>query len=181
MLVAAVAGTGWSYYVTMGSVLMVLAFSANTGFADFPRLCKEIARSGFLPAWFAFRGRRLVYSHGIIVVAILSAILLIVFHGITDRLIPLFAVGAFLAFTLSQAGMVAHWLKAAGRMTTWNMIVNGWGAVGTGITLAVVLVAKFAAGAWVSVLIIAGLLVMMMSVGRKRAANGSRSLKSPGA
>jgi len=168
MLVAAVAGTGWFYYVTIGSVLMVLAFSANTGFADFPRLCKVIAQNGFLPAWIAFRGRRLVYSHGIIVLAILSAILLIVFHGITDRLIPLFAVGAFLAFTLSQAGMVAHWLKATGRMTTWGMIVNAWGAVGTGITLAVVLVAKFTAGAWVSVLIVASLLAMMMSVGRRR-------------
>ena len=111
-LVAAVVGTGVFYYVTIGSVLSVLALSANTGFADFPRLCRVIAQDGFLPSGFAHRGRRLVYSQGIIVLAVLSGGLLIVFGGITDHLIPLFAVGAFLAFTLSQAGMVAHWRKA---------------------------------------------------------------------
>ena len=93
----------------------VLALSANTGFADFPRLCRVIAVDGFLPNGFAHRGRRLVYSPGILVLAALSAGLLIVFGGITDHLIPLFAVGAFLAFTLSQAGMVAHWRNSAGR------------------------------------------------------------------
>ena len=92
----------------------MLALSANTGFADFPRLCRVIAQDGFLPNGFAHRGRRLVYSHGILVLAVLSAALLIVFGGITDHLIPLFAVGAFLAFTLSQAGMVEHWRKVGG-------------------------------------------------------------------
>ena len=102
------------YYVTIGSVLSVLALSANTGFADFPRLCRVIAQDGFLPSGFAHRGRRLVYSQGILVLAVLSAGLLIGFGGITDHLIPLFAVGAFLAFTLSQAGMVEHWRRVGG-------------------------------------------------------------------
>ena len=105
---------GVFYYITIGSVLSVLALSANTGFADFPRLCRVIASDGFLPSGFAHRGRRLVYSQGIIVLAVLSAGLLIAFGGITDHLIPLFAVGAFLAFTLSQAGMVVHWRRLGG-------------------------------------------------------------------
>jgi amino acid transporter len=84
-------------------------------FADFPRVCRFVAEDGFLPYSFATRGRRLVYSEGIWVLAILAATLFIVFNGVTDKLIPLFAVGAFLAFTLSQAGMVVHWLKSGGR------------------------------------------------------------------
>src|SRR3954452_22582950 len=92
-LVAAVVGRGVFYYITIGSVLSVLALSANTGFADFPRLCRVIAQDGFLPSGFAHRGHRLVYSRGILVLAFLSGILLIVFRGITDSLIPLFAVG----------------------------------------------------------------------------------------
>ena len=104
MLVAAVAGRGWFYYVTIGSILVILSLSANTAFADFPRLCRAVAQNNFLPHSFGFRGRRLVYTEGIVVLAILSGILLLVFGGVTDRLIPLFAIGAFLAFTLSQAG-----------------------------------------------------------------------------
>ena len=94
--------------MTIAAILSVLALSANTGFADFPRLCRVIAQDGYLPRTFASRGRRLVYSHGIYVLTALTALLLIIFGGITDRLIPLFAIGAFLAFTLSQAGMVFH-------------------------------------------------------------------------
>ena len=99
-LVSAVIGRGFCYYVTIGSVLTVLALSANTSFADFPRLCHLIAEDDFLPHAFAHKGRRLVYSLGITILAGFSALLLILFGGITDRLIPLFAVGAFLAFTL---------------------------------------------------------------------------------
>ena len=142
----------------------VLALSANTGFADFPRLCRVIAQDGFLPNGFAHRGRRLVYSQGILVLAVLSAGLLIVFGGITDRLIPLFAVGAFLAFTLSQAGMVAHWRRVGGEHARKSMAINGAGAVCTAVTLAVVLVSKFAEGAWVMVLLIPALLVLFHSV-----------------
>jgi amino acid transporter len=164
MLTGAVVGRGWFYYVTIGAVLSVLALSANTGFADFPRLCRVIAMDGFLPNGFAHRGRRLVYSHGILVLAALAAALLICFGGITDNLIPLFAVGAFLAFTLSQAGMVAHWRKVGGPHARRSMLINGLGAVCTAVTLGVVLVAKFSEGAWVMLLLIPALLVLFVSV-----------------
>ena len=114
-LVAAVAGRGAVYYVTMGSVLFVLCLSANTSFAGFPRLCQMVAHDGFLPHIFGQLGRRLVYSAGILILSALSGVLLVIFGGITDRLIPLFAVGAFAAFTLSQAGMVRHWLSHLGK------------------------------------------------------------------
>ena len=164
-LVAAVAGKGAFYYVAIGSVLLVLALSANTAFADFPRLCRAVAQDGYLPYPFSSRGRRLVYSEGIYVLTGLCALLLILFGGVTDRLIPLFAVGAFLAFTLSQAGMVAHW-KRAGRRSWRSVLVNGLGAAATAVTVVVVTVAKFTEGAWVTVLLIPTLIVLMVSVRR---------------
>jgi hypothetical protein len=163
-LVAAVIGEGVFYYVTIGSVLAVLALSANTGFADFPRLCRVIAQDGFLPNAFAHRGRRLVYSHGILVLAFLSGALLIIFGGITDHLIPLFAVGAFLAFTLSQAGMVVHWYRAGGEHATRSMLINGLGTVCTALALAIVLVSKFLEGAWIVILLIPTLLAAFAGV-----------------
>ena len=166
LLVSAVAGRGWFYYLTIGSVLLILSLSANTAFADFPRLCKAVAQGGFLPHSFGYRGRRLVYSQGILVLAGLSGLLLIIFRGVTDNLIPLFAIGAFLAFSLSQAGMVAHWKRTGGPRALRSMIVNGLGAVVTTITLLVVLVAKFTAGAWVSTLLIAGMMAAMLWVRR---------------
>ena len=166
MLVAAVAGRGWFYYVTIGSVLVILSLSANTAFADFPRLCRAVAQNSFLPHSFAFRGRRLVYTEGIIVLALLTAALLTLFGGVTDRLIPLYAIGAFLAFTLSQAGMVAHWKRVKGKGAAHSMFVNGLGAFVTGITTLVVLVAKFIEGAWVSALLILAMLAAMMWVRR---------------
>ena len=107
-LIGAVAGKGTFYYVAIASVLLVLSLSANTAFADFPRLCHAVAHNGYLPKAFATRGRRLVYSYGIYALTFVAGALLVVFKGVTDRLIPLYAIGAFLAFTLSQAGMVAH-------------------------------------------------------------------------
>jgi len=166
MLVAAVAGRGVFYYFTVISVLVILSLSANTAFADFPRLCKAVAHDGFLPHSFGFRGRRLVFSQGIYVLAVLTAVLLIMFGGVTDRLIPLFAIGAFLAFTLSQAGMVAHWRRVRGPGSIRSMLINGLGAVTTGITLVVVLVAKFTSGAWVSALLIGLIMSAMMWVRR---------------
>jgi amino acid transporter len=166
MLLAAVGGRGVFYYVSIASILLVLALSANTAFADFPRLCRAVAQNGFLPHSFTIRGRRLVYSQGIYVVAVLSGLLLILFGGVTDRLIPLFAVGAFLAFTLSQAGMVAHWRRVGGPGAMHSMIVNGLGALATGITVIVVLVAKFTEGAWVIVVLIPALLLVMGTVRR---------------
>jgi amino acid transporter len=166
MMVQAIVGRNWFYYFTIGSVLLILSLSANTAFADFPRLCKAVAQDGFLPHAFGFRGRRLVYSEGIVVLAVLSGILLILFRGVTDRLIPLFAIGAFLAFTLSQAGMVAHWRRVRGPGAGRSMLINGLGAVATCVTLLVVLVAKFTSGAWISALLIAGMMATMLWVHR---------------
>jgi amino acid transporter len=166
MLIGAVAGKGLFYYVSIGSILTVLALSANTAFADFPRLCRAIAQNNYLPHSFATRSRRLVYSYGIYSLAVLAGVLLILFRGITDRLIPLFAVGAFLAFTLSPAGRVGHWRRVGGRGATRSIIVNGLGAAATGVTVLVVLVAKFVEGAWLTVLLIPGLLLIMGAVRR---------------
>jgi amino acid transporter len=154
MLIAAVFGKGVFYYVSIGSILLVLSLSANTAFADFPRLCRAISQNNYLPHGFAQRGRRLVYTQGIVVLAILAGVLLFLFGGVTDRLIPLYAVGAFLAFTLSQAGMVRHWWKARGPHWVKFAMVNGLGAFVTGITVVVVLVAKFVDGAWLTLLFI---------------------------
>ena len=165
LLVSAVFGRGWFYYVTMGSVLLALALSANTAFADFPRLTRAIATNDYLPHVFILRGRRLLFSHGIYALTGFTAVILILFRGVTDRLIPLYAIGAFLAFTLSQAGMVMHWKKdEAHPGRTWHMFVNGFGAVATGLTLVVVVIAKFAAGAWVTVLLVPSLIWVMHSV-----------------
>jgi amino acid transporter len=165
-LVGAVAGKGVFYYVTIGSILLVLALSANTAFADFPRLCRTIAHDDYLPHSLSTRGRRLVYSEGIYALGFFAALLLIIFGGVTDRLIPLFAVGAFLAFTLSQFGMVVHWKKQKGSAAWHSMLINGLGATATAITVIVVLVAKFVEGAWITLLLIPGLLVLMAGVRR---------------
>lgn len=166
MLVAAVAGKGVFYYVTIAGILLVLCLSANTAFADLPRLCRIIALDGYLPRSFSNRGRRLVFSEGIYFLAVLTAILLTIFGGVTDRLIPLYAVGAFLAFTLSQTGMVFHWKRLGGAHAARYMFVNGFGALVTGITVLVVLVAKFVEGAWITVLLIPALLLLMYAVRR---------------
>ena len=161
-LTAAAVGRGAFYYVTMGSIVAVLALSANTSFADFPRLCRVLALDRFLPDTFATRGRRLVFSYGVIVLSLLSAALLVAFGGVTDRLIPLFAIGAFLAFTLSQAGMVQHWRRVGGPAKHHSLWINAVGAVATGITLVVVVVSKFVEGAWLAVLVIP-LVVLLFS------------------
>jgi amino acid transporter len=164
MLTRAVMGHGWFYYVTIGSVLLVLALSANTAFADFPRLTRAIALDDYMPHVFMLRGRRLLYSWGIYVLVALTAVLLIAFGGVTDRLIPLYAIGAFMAFTLSQAGMVMHW-KRQGKAPL-RMFVNGLGAAATGITAIVVLVAKFVEGAWITALLIVLMILLMRAVKR---------------
>jgi amino acid transporter len=166
MLTSAVFGQGFFYYLTMAAILLVLSLSANTAFADFPRLCRAIAQNNYLPHAFRYRGRRLVYSYGIVTLAVLTAVLLILFDGITDRLIPLYAVGAFLAFTLSQAGMVVHWLKKRGPHWRKSAFINGLGAFVTGVTVCVVLVAKFVEGAWITLLFIPLLVVLFGLVRR---------------
>jgi amino acid transporter len=165
-LLAAITGRGVFYYVTIASILLVLALSANTGFADFPRLCHNIARDRYLPFAFTLRGRRLVYSGGVYVLAAFAALLLIAFGGVTDRLIPLFAIGAFLAFTLSQTGMVIHWLRKRGRGWQFSLAVNAVGAVATGITVCVVLATKFTSGAWITAIVIPSIILMMLAVNR---------------
>jgi amino acid transporter len=154
LLTGAVFGKGLFYYLTMGSILVVLSLSANTAFADFPRLCRAIAQNNYLPHVFGYRGRRLVYTYGIVILAALCGGVLILFGGVTDRLIPLYAVGAFLAFTLSQAGMVMHWWRRRGAHWLKSTLVNGLGALVTGVTTCVVLVAKFVEGAWITLLFI---------------------------
>jgi amino acid transporter len=166
LLVAAVFGRGVFYYFAVGSVLVVLALSANTSFADFPRLCRLIAENDYLPHSFANVGRRLVYTNGIGVLATLAAVLLVIFDGITDRLIPLFAVGAFGAFTLSQAGMVMHWRRVGGRGSRTSLAVNGVGAIATAIALVVILTAKFTEGAWITLILIPSSLMIFFIVHR---------------
>lgn len=153
-LIAAIVGRNFVYYFTIACILAVLALSANTGFSGFPRLCHLMADDGFLPRLFGLRGRRLVYSTGIIVLGVVSGLILAAFGGVTDRLIPLFAVGAFLAFTLSQAGMVRHWMRVKQHRATTHQVVNGVGAVSTGIALVIVASAKFVDGAWITVMLI---------------------------
>ena len=178
LLIEAIAGRGLFYYLAMGSILLVLIFSANTAFADFPRVCRVIANDYFLPSSFANRGRRLVYSEGIVVLSIMTALLLVFFGGVTDRLIPLYAVGAFLAFTLSQAGMVAHWKRSREKRSSGSIFINGLGAIATGGTLLVVAVAKFAEGAWITVVAIPVLLWLMYSV-RRHYVRVRRQISSP--
>ncbi len=165
--VAAVFGRGWFYFLTMGGVLAALSFSANTAFADFPRMARAIAGQDYLPHVFLLKGRRLLFSHGIYALTGFTALILIIFNGVTDRLIPLYAIGAFLAFTLSQAGMVKHWHKTMDAPHRHlKMFVNGLGAVATGITLCVVLFSKFLAGAWVTAILVPFLIAIMMMVKR---------------
>ena len=176
-LIGAVVGRGWFYYITIAGILAVLCLSANTSFVDFPRLCHLIAKDDFLPSYFAAIDRRLVYSTGVLFLAVAAGLLLIGFSGITDDLIPLFAVGAFLAFTLSQAGMVIHWrkrlkdssLRGSGESASVIQLrqwVNGVGASATGAALAIILAAKFTEGAWITILAIPILLALFKTVHR---------------
>jgi hypothetical protein len=163
-LAGAIVGRGPIYFVAIGSLLAVLCLSANTSFVDFPRLCRLVAQDAYLPRAFAIPGRRLVYSVGITWLAIAAGSLLTAFGGITDRLIPLFAVGAFTAFTLSQLGMAAHWRRQQGNRT--RLMINGMGAVATGCALAVILAAKFIEGAWITVLVVPCVLALLKAIKR---------------
>ncbi|MGO8671898.1 MAG: APC family permease [Capsulimonadaceae bacterium] len=180
LLLQAIVGRGVFYYVTIASVLTVLVLSANTSYAGFPRLCRLVAMDDCLPHSFTLLGRRLVYSVGIAFLTGVSGFLLIVFGGITDNLIPLFAVGAFLAFTLSQAGMVMHWRKQPQTAQTRGaLLVNGLGAIATAAALVVILVAKFTAGAWITVAILPLLLATFAAVKRHYTAIGLEIAEAP--
>jgi amino acid transporter len=166
LIVMAVFGRGWFYHLTMWSVFLALALSANTAFAGFPRLARTIALNDYLPHVFTVRGRRLLFSHGIYALTGFTFVILVMFGGVTDRLISLYAIGAFLAFTLSQAGMVQHWRKvdAGTKGRRWKMAINAIGTVATGITTVVVLITKFEAGAWVVALLVPALILIMVGV-----------------
>ena len=174
-LTGALVGRGPFYYVAMGSVLSVLCFSANTSFVGFPRLCKLVAEDGFLPAPFHVADRRLVFSVSIGFLTLTAGGLLIAFRGITDRLIPLFAIGAFLTFTMSQIGMVAHWRKQAARKQAGGkqkggvqgrLAINALGAATTVIALAVIVAAKFIDGAWIVILAIPSTMALLWAIRR---------------
>ncbi len=177
-LVGAVWGRDWVYFVTIGSVLAVLCLSANTSFVGFPRLCRQVAHDGYLPKSFAVAGRRLVYTVGVLFLTTGAGGLLAAFDGITDRLIPLFAVGAFLSFTLSQAGMAEHWRKQgrshADQARLW---INGLGALATGAALAIILLAKFTEGAWLTIIVIP-LTLLLLKLIRHYYVNLDRQLLS---
>lgn len=153
-LVRHVLGSGIGYYIVQISTLLVLAVAANTSFAGFPRMASVLAKDGYLPNQFAHLGDRLVYSNGMFLLAGLSALLIVVFGGDSHALIPLFAVGVFIAFTLSQAGMVVHWARQQGRHWLAKAAANGLGALVTAITVVVVGVSKFIEGAWIVILLL---------------------------
>ncbi len=165
-LAGAIAGRGAVYDIAMASLLAVLCLSANTSFVGFPRLCRIVAADGFLPRAFAVADRRLVFSAGVAVLAAIAGALLAAFGGITDRLIPLFAVGAFGTFTLSQAGMVVHWRRAGARRHAVPLGINAAGAATTATALLVILLAKFADGAWITVVAIPAIVALLRAIRR---------------
>jgi hypothetical protein len=173
-------GRGFTYFATMGATTVILIMAANTAFADFPRLGALAAHDGFLPRQLTFRGSRLVYSNGIITLAVIASILIIIFQASVTSLIPLYAIGVFLSFTLSQSGMARRWwkigqlkegeeIKEVGSTLRYDkgwrhkMAINGFGAVCTAIVMVVFAVTKFTEGAWV-VLILLPILILIFWV-----------------
>ncbi|HEX2621128.1 MAG TPA: APC family permease [Phototrophicaceae bacterium] len=142
-------GSSPLYYFVQITVLLMLVVAANTSFVDFPRVGSLLAHDGYLPRQLTSLGDRLVFSNGIILLSVLVAALIVIFGGDSHALIPLFAVGVFLAFTLSQAGMVVHWLRLQSEGWKVKAFLNGLGAVTTGITFLVVAASKFHDGAWI--------------------------------
>lgn len=159
-------GSGPAYLLVQAATLLILAVAANTSFAGFPRLAAVLAADHFLPRQLTGLGDRLVFANGILMLSLATAGLIIAFRGDSHALIPLFAVGAFLAYTLSQAGMVKHWARVRGRRWQLKASINGIGAVATAITLLVVLVEKFLAGAWLTVIAIPALIVVFLQIRR---------------
>jgi len=172
-------GTGPLYLLLQAMTALILILAANTSFADFPRLSAILARDGYLPRQFKRLGDRLVFSNGIIALAVLSAVLIIIFGGQTHSLIPLYAVGVFLSFTLSQTGMVRHWQRVRGGGWRYKAVVNGVGACATGMVSLVVLGTKFARGAWV-VAVVIPLVVLWFDAIRRHYGNVADELSLEG-
>jgi hypothetical protein len=160
-------GTGPIYYVLQLSTTGLLILAANTSFADFPRLSSILARDGFMPSRFYFRGERLAFSAGIIVLAGIAIVVLVAFGGFVDALIPLYAIGVFTSITLSQAGMVKHWFREHDAGWRRSAVINGVGAVSTAIVTVIFAVAKFALGAWLIIVIIPVLVGAMLLIHRQ--------------
>ena len=161
-----IVGDSWFYYIVQATTALILVLAANTSFSDFPRLSWFLARDKFLPHLFSHRGDRLAFSTGIVALAILASILIVIFGGNTDRLIPLYSVGVFNSFTLSQAGMVMHWWRL--RTPGWGrrMALNGMGAVATALVLVITASTKFLEGAWLVVLLIPLIYLMFRSINK---------------
>ena len=155
---------GWFYYVVQAATAAILVLAANTSFADFPRLSSLLARDRFLPRQFANRGDKLVFSNGIIILAVFSGILVVAFGGDTSRLIPLYAVGVFLSFTLSQLGMVRRWYTTRSPRWKKSIVVNAVGAVATFVVLCVFITTKFIHGAWIVVVVIPLLVLLFRAI-----------------
>jgi amino acid transporter len=154
MLARWLVGTGPFYYYLQATTALILILGANTSYADFPRLTSLLARDRFLPKQFTFRGDRLAFTTGIAVLSLFSALLIVAFAGITDALIPLYAIGVFISFTLSQSGMVRHWYQRREQGWRASMAINTVGAVTTAIVAVVIVTAKFTSGAWIAAIII---------------------------
>jgi len=150
----AIFGTNIIYYLLQAATMFILVLAANTAYADFPRLASIVARDRYLPRQFMNQGDRLAFSNGILVLSVFAAILIIAFRGDTQRLLPLYMIGVFISFTLSQAGMVIHWRKTREPGWKTSAFINGFGAVVTGIVLVIVAVTKTLEGAWIVLLLI---------------------------
>lgn len=159
-------GGGWAYYLLQYSTFAVLVLAANTAFADFPRLSSLLAEDRYMPHQLAARGDRLAFSNGIVALSLVAILLVWMFHGDTSALIPLYAIGVFLCFTLSQAGMVRHWFAARGDGWWWRAGLNGLGALATALVFLVQIATKFVHGAWIVVLIIPLIIWMLVAIHR---------------
>jgi len=159
-------GTGAAYFALQYATFAILVLAANTAFADFPRLGSILARDGYMPRQFAARGDRLAFSNGIISLAVVAALLIWLFHGETSALIPLYAIGVFVCFTLSQAGMVMHWVRS--REPGWRRraALNGLGAIATALVSIVQVATKFTHGAWIVVVIIPVIILVLRRIHR---------------
>lgn len=160
--------TSWFYYLIQIATTLILILAANTSYADFPRLTSILAHDGWLPKGFSYRGNRLAFSVGIVVLTVLAIALMVAFHGNTEQLINLYALGVFTAFTLSQSGMVAHWWRlrntAGARGWRRSMVINGIGAFATGVVAIVIMITKFERGAWIVVVLAPALVIMFRAI-----------------
>ena len=161
-----VVGDGWFYYVITFSTTLILILAANTSYADFPRLLSILARDSFVPRWFGGRGDRLAFTFGIAALTLAACALLIGFGSSVDKLLPLYAVGVFTSFTLSQTGMVVHWWRLRGANWRRSAVVNGTGAIMTAAVTVVIAYTKFAEGAWIVIIIAAALIAQFLMINR---------------